>query len=278
MRDKLATETGSPGGFTFIERLAGHPDGGTRLLEAAENPAVLRLAALFGGTGGNLEYRKANGTGASPENPTLAQMAQAALTVLNRDPDGFVLMIEGGAIDWGAHANNMNNMIGEVLGFNLAVQTVIDWVEDPTTESTWGNTLVIVTADHETGYLTRAPGIFPHQPLGEVSTSTLALEKTNLATGQRASWQDTNLNDLIDSSEIVYWAWNTGGHSNSLVPLFVKGAGAEWFAGKINLADPDPVRGAYLDNTGVFSVVDSASLSEPCSTRYPVYLPVMLRN
>ncbi len=86
MRDKLAAESGSPDAFTFVERLAGSPDGGARLLAAADNPSVLRLAGLFGGFGGNLEYRKANGTGASLENPTLAQMAQAALTVLSSRP------------------------------------------------------------------------------------------------------------------------------------------------------------------------------------------------
>ncbi len=111
-------------------------------------------------------------------------------------------MIEGGAIDWAAHANNMDQMVGEVLGFNAAVQTVIDWVDDPTTASTWANTLVIVTADHETGYLTQAPNTFPNQPLGEIITATLALEKTNLATGLRASWQDTNPNNQIDTWRI----------------------------------------------------------------------------
>jgi hypothetical protein len=60
--------------------------------------------------------------------------------------------------------------------------------------------------------------------------------------------------------------------------LFVKGAGAELFAAKIDPADLDPVRGAYLDNTDVFSVMDSASFSYPCPLRYPVFLPVMLKK
>jgi alkaline phosphatase len=278
MRNKLAAESGSPGAFTLVERLAGSPDGGARLLATADNPSLLRLAGLFGGVGGNIEYRKANGSDANLENPTLAQMARAALLVLARDHAGFVLMIEGGAIDKAAHANNMDQMVGEVLGFNEAVQTVIDWVDDPATASTWANTLVIVTADHETGYLTQAPNIFPNQPLGEITTTTLALEKTNLATGLRASWLDTIPNGQIDREETVYWAWNTGGHTNSLVPLFAKGAGSEMFATKIDPADLDPVRGVYLDNTDVFSVMDSASVSDPCSPRYPVFLPVMLKK
>jgi alkaline phosphatase len=278
MRDKLAAENGTPGAFTFVERLHSHPNGGTRLLNAADDPSVLRLAGLFGGSGGNLEYQRADGSGASLENPTLAQIAQAALTVLSRDPNGFVLMIEGGAIDWAAHANNMDQMVGEVLDFNAAVQTVVDWVDDPATEGTWENTLVIVTADHETGYLTHAPGDFPNHPLGEISATTLALEKTNLGTGYRASWQDTNINNRIDALETVFWSWNTTHHTNSLVPLFAKGAGAELFAVKTDLANPDPVRGAYLDNTDVFSVMEKASVSDPCFPRYPVFLPVLMNK
>jgi len=278
MRDKLAAESGSPGAFTFVERVAGHSDGSARLLNAAENPAVLRLAGLFGGSSGTLEYRLADGSGANPENPTLAQMAQAALLVLGRSPDGFVLMIEGGAIDKSAHANNMNQMVGEVLDFNATVQTVIDWVDDPANDSTWDNTLVIVTADHETGYLTQAPNALPNQPLGEITPTTLAWEKTDLGTDKRASWHDTDTNNQIDALETVYWAWNTSGHSNSLVPLFAKGAGADLFASKTDPANPDPVRGPYLDNTDVFSVMDSASVSDPCSPRYPIFLPVMLKK
>jgi len=278
MRDKLASESGLPGAFTFVERLTGYADGGNRLLDAADNPTVLRLAGLFGGTSGNLEYRLADGSGASPENPTLAQMAQAALTVLNRDSDGFVLLIEGGAIDKAAHDNKMNEMIGEVVGFNEAVQAVIDWIDEPDNNSDWTNTLVIITADHETGYLSRSPGAYPNQPLGDVNATTLAMEKTVLGAGRRASWQDLNTNNLIDPQETVYWSWNSGGHTNSLIPLFAKGAGAELFSGKINPAYIDPVRRAFLDNTDVFNVLERAGLGAPCPASYAVYLPTIIQK
>jgi alkaline phosphatase len=42
------------------------------------------------------------------ENPTLSQLTTAALTVLNKDPDGFWLMVEGGDVDWAAHDNNLD--------------------------------------------------------------------------------------------------------------------------------------------------------------------------
>lgn len=259
MRDKLAAESGQPAAFTFVERIAGSLDGGARLLAAAQNPEVARLAGLFGGTGGNLEYRLADGSGHDPENPTLAEMTTAALAVLSRNPYGFVLMIEGGAVDWASHGNNMDRMVGEMIGFNQAIQAVSDWVEDPDNDSRWDNTLVMVTGDHETGYLTAGPGVFPDQPLGAINASTLALEKPIAGSGRRASWEDTDGNSQIDSGETVYWAWNSGSHVNTLIPVYVKGAGAELVAQYAT--GNDPVRGPYLDNTDLFKVMDAVILA-----------------
>lgn len=272
IRSRLAAQAATLPGFAFIERTDGRADGGERLLRAAANPAVRRLVGLFGGSSGNLDYRLADGSGASPENPGLAQMAQAALQVLSRDPDGFVLMIEGGAIDWGAHANQMDAVVGEVIGFDQAVQAVSEWVDDPASPATWSNTLLIVTADHETGYLSAAPGRFPDQPFGPVTPATLALEKTVSGTGLRASWDDRDSDDHIDANETVYWAWNTSGHSNSLVRLYARGAGA---TGLISAADlTDPRRGPYLDNTQIFPAMQTAAFTASCKVNF---LPVAVR-
>jgi alkaline phosphatase len=269
MRDKLAGESGQPDAFVFVERLAGSPDGGQRLLTAANLTSTTRLAGLFGGTGGNLDYRLADGSGHSPENPTLAEMTEAALTVLSRNPNGFVLLVEGGAIDWAGHSNNMDQMVGEMLGFNEAVEAVIAWVDDPDNGSGWDNTLVIVTGDHETGYLTAAPNQFPDVPLGPVNASTIALEKVIAGTNRRASWDDLNNNNVIDPGETVYWAWNSGGHSNILVPLYARGTGAGQIAAYTTSSDL--VRGAFLDNTDVFRVIDNAFRT------YRIFIPMCVR-
>jgi alkaline phosphatase len=252
-RDKLASDSGQPGSWTFVERVSGSPDGAARLLAAARDPEVKRLVGLFGGEGGNFEWRMADGSGSNPENPTLADCAEAALDVLGRNPNGFVLMIEGGAIDWANHANNLNLMIGEEIDFDNAVQKVVDWVGSSDNRSSWDNTLVIVTGDHECGYLTAGPRVFPNEPLGEVSDRTLALEKRIVSSGRRASWEDENGNDDIDEGEMVYWAYNSPGHTNQLVPLYVRGAGSERFLGYAT--GSDPVRGSYIDNTSIFDVI-----------------------
>ena len=249
IKTKLRNESGQDGKHFLVERQSGQ-DGGDNLITASNDPDVFKLAGLFDQT-----YRLADGSGYNSENPTLSESSTAALNVLNRNPNGFILMIEGGAIDWGGHAMNLNYVVGEMIDFNDAVQTVINWIEDPSNGSDWNNTLLIVTGDHETGYLTAGPGIFPNQPLGTVNGSTLALEKIDNNTGFRASWDDLNGNSRIDTGEPVNWSWNTSSHTNSLIPFYVKGVGAGLFA--TYATNNDPVRGPYIDETNVFSVMNS---------------------
>ncbi len=257
IRNKLLNESGTPGAFTYVERISGQPDGGARLLQAANPITVTRMAGLFGVPGGGLGYQLSNGSGNNPENPTLVEMANAALIVLNRNPNGFVLLIESGEVDHSAHNNNLDQEIGEELTFFDVVKTVTDWVDSPTTNSTWENTLVLATADHETGYLTAGPGILPDNlhPIGPITPSTLALEKLVSGTPNRASWEDTNSNNLIDNGEKVYWAWNSGTHTKSLVPFYAHGLGAGMV--KCLASKTDPVRGKYFDNSQVFDIASS---------------------
>ena len=275
IRDKLWQEDSASNAFSFVERVSGSPDGSQRLLEAAADTHVKRLAGLFGGNDGNIDYRLADGSGYNPEDPTLVEMAQAALAVLSRESNGFVLMIEGGAIDWASHNNNMDQMIGEQIDFNMAVQAVVDWVESPLNGSSWENTLVIVTADHETGYLTAGPGIFPNQGLGPVDQLTLGLEKPINGSNLRASWDDTHNPGVIDPDETVYWAWNTNGHTNTLVPVFVKGIGSELIPTYPTASDP--VRGPYFDNTDIFEIMDAVTL-RAFPTEHRTFLPILMKN
>lgn len=151
--------------------------------------------------------------------PTLDVMTRGALNVLDNDSDGFFLMIEGGAIDWAGHANQSGRLIEEQADFNKAVNAVCDWVEQ---NSSWSETLVIVTGDHETGYLTGTKDAY-----------------------------DAVLNN--GKGVMPTMAWNSGNHTNQLIPFFAKGMGAELFK---KVADEhDPVRGNYLDNTEISTVI-----------------------
>jgi alkaline phosphatase len=78
-------------------------------------------------------------------NPPLPELTEKALRILSKDADGFFLVIEGSQIDWAAHDNRENELVSEVLDFDRAVGVAMDFAERD------GRTLVVVTADHETG-------------------------------------------------------------------------------------------------------------------------------
>lgn len=77
--------------------------------------------------------------------PDLAELTEKALEILSRDEDGFFLMVEGSQIDWAGHENEHEWLVDETLDFDRAVGVVMDFAERD------GRTLVVVTADHETG-------------------------------------------------------------------------------------------------------------------------------
>jgi len=87
-----------------------------------------------------------------PDNPEphLSDLTVRALEILSRDTDGFFLMVEGGAIDWACHGNKPEEAIGETLEFSKSIQKTLDFLK---ARGELPVTLIIVTADHETGGL-----------------------------------------------------------------------------------------------------------------------------
>ena len=83
------------------------------------------------------------------ESISLADMVQAGINVLDNDEEGFFLMTEGGKIDWSCHANDAKTSIMDTIALSDAVQVAIDFAAEHPEE-----TLIIVTADHETGGMT----------------------------------------------------------------------------------------------------------------------------
>ncbi len=117
----------------------------------------------------------------------LPEATMAAIRILNINPKGFFMMIEGSQIDWAAHDNNSEQVVKEMLDFDNTIGQVIDFARKD------GNTLVIITADHETGGLALLGGKFGSDNLKAVFT--------------------------------------TKNHSGIPVPVFAFGPGAENFSG-----------------------------------------------
>jgi alkaline phosphatase len=104
-----------------------------------------RILGLFGNGGTVPEYRRT----ADTTEPHLAEMAAAALKVLEKNRHGFFLMVEGSQVDWANHANDSAYQLGEMLAFDDAVRVVRAWIDADRERRE--NTLLVVVADHDTG-------------------------------------------------------------------------------------------------------------------------------
>ena len=95
------------------------------------------------GIGGKVEaYKPSDLT----EQPTLADMTEAALTVMAAEKGKpFALFVEAGDVDFALHDNNLDNAIGAVYSGEAAIRVIIDWVEK---NSNWDESVMIVTGDH----------------------------------------------------------------------------------------------------------------------------------
>lgn len=127
----------------------------------------------------------------------LMQATDRALEYLGGQKENFFLMIESSQIDWGGHDNDADYLIAETIEFDKVIGRCLDYAEEQ------GNTLVVVTADHETGGFTLS-----------------SERKTNPDTGKEYS----DYNSIAPT-------FSTGGHSTTLIPVFAWGRGSQNFRG-----------------------------------------------
>ena len=164
------------------------------------------------------------------EDLTLSQVVKAGIEVLHTPENTpFFLMVEGGKIDWFAHANNAKATIEETLDFSKAIEVALEFYRQHPDE-----TLIVVTADHETGGFTMGRKGY--------TVDFSALDQTVANTGKKdgksyelsAEEQKELLRATNEASRL---GWTTTGHSGGNVPVFAIGAGSEAFAGKMDNTD-----------------------------------------
>jgi len=161
-----------------------------------------------------------------PSVPTLVDMTKAALNYLDDNPNGFYLSIEGGACDWAMHGNSMGRMIEEHTDFNNAVQAVIDYLDAGTNGNNWGNTLLIVTSDHD------------HNLYGPESDAIAFQDVSDEGPG-------------VNPGHI----WHDNSHGNQLVPAWIRGKNADLFRELVDGSPHDPVHGRYIDQADLGSIM-----------------------
>ena len=135
----------------------------------------------------------------------LTNATKLAIESLSSNEEGFFLMIEGAQIDWGGHDNDAEYLISELIDFDNTIGVALDFAKLN------GETLVIVTADHETGGFTLA--------------------------------QDNGDYNKIKP------VFSTGGHSATMIPVFAKGPNADDFGGIYeNTAIYNKMKSLFFEN------------------------------
>ncbi|WP_051039221.1 alkaline phosphatase [Nostoc sp. PCC 7524] len=200
------------------------------------------------------------------ENPTLVDLTKAALNVLGKDKDGFWLMVEGGDIDWAAHDDNMDNLIGTMNDFDKAVEEVISWINK---NGGWSKNLLLVTADHD-HYLT----------LNNDFVSKLSPNANpNLARGLKYNAKEITYNKHNPQDAGHFWGSDPtqkylwGSHTNRPVPVYFQGAYSSvltrYLGQKVQFTDSSGtytapgIRG-LLDQSHIFQAM-KAALTTPAS-------------
>jgi alkaline phosphatase len=137
----------------------------------------------------------------APDEPTLAEMTHQAITLLNRDPDGFFLMVEGSQVDWACHANDPAMAATEFLAFDQAVQEALAFAVSDR------HTLVLVCPDHDTGGL--ALGVRNRPAPRTIDDLTAPLRQMRLSAFgiERKLADSTITNATVVTAHIEAW-WN----------------------------------------------------------------------
>jgi len=197
------------------------------LAATAAAPDTRRLLGLFANQ--ELFRQRAEGQGDAYDPPvTLAELTNAAISVLSQNENGFFLMVEESAVDRMAHRNNARLTLKGVLELDRAVQVALSYAaRDPAT-------LVIVTADHECGGLAIAGSddpAYPYEPSSRMIDTTLAGEDGPFP--------------VAGTDFAFMMGWATTGHTAAAVPVTSVGPGAERLTG-------------FFDNTDLFHAMADA--------------------
>lgn len=151
---------------------------------------------------------------AEESNPTLAQMTEKAISLLSGTEEGFFLMVEGGAMDESAHVSDVIELTKQMRAFDDAVSLGLRFAaENP-------DTIVIVTADHDTG------GLQPKAEADKFVSANKTAYHTKAMLEYEAELQKANPD--IDLSTLPY-RFTTIAHTNNKVQVFAIGYGTEIF-------------------------------------------------
>lgn len=192
--------------------------------------------------------------------PSLEEMTTSAIDRLNKNKDGFFLMVEGSQIDWAGHDNDIVGAMSEMEDFEKAFKAAIEFAKKDK------HTLVVATADHSTGgYSIGSDGIYnwfsepikatkrtPDFIAAEIAKGNdvegtlrkyidleLTTEEIQSVKAAAEKKKATDIDNAIEEiiNERSHTGWTTGGHTGEDVPVYAFGPSSHRFAGQIENTD-----------------------------------------
>ena len=154
---------------------------------------------------------------------TQADLVRASIDFLyDENGEGFFVMSEGCRIDWASHGNDTKAVILETLSLSDAVAEAVRFYNEHPDE-----TLIVVTADHETGGLT----------LSWEKGYNLYFDKLEEISCSKDKVSEEERERMNEISHEAHIGWTTGDHSAANVPVFAIGAGSGLFSGRMDNTD-----------------------------------------
>ncbi|EWG11636.1 alkaline phosphatase [Cytobacillus firmus] len=194
------------------------------------------------------------------DTPSLKDMTASAIERLNKDKDGFFLMVEGSQIDWAGHDNDIVAAMSDMEDFEQAFKAAVEFAKKDK------HTLVVATADHSTGgYSIGSDGIYnwfsepikaakrtPDFMAQEIANGAgveetlkeyidLDLKEEEIQSVKKAA-ETKKAADIDNAIEEIFnqrshTGWTTGGHTGEDVPVYAFGPASDRFAGQIENTD-----------------------------------------
>lgn len=181
--------------------------------------------------------------------PSLEEMTDKAIQTLNKNDNGFFLMVEGSQIDWAGHAHDAAWAMHDTAAFEKAVKAAVDFAKKD------GNTLVVIAGDHETGGMSvggygkyaanpeilrnvKATGDRMAQELNQDRSNAKKVlkkyAKIDISDEQAKKIQAADkpanaINDVVSEHALV--GWTSSQHTGVDVPLYAFGPGSDLFTG-----------------------------------------------
>ena len=214
--------------------------------------------------------------------PSLAEMTAKAIELLSQNEKGFFLMVEGSKVDWAAHANDPIGLISDILAFDAAVKTALDFAK------TNQNTMIIAMSDHGNGGISIGSALSNSTYSTDPVQKFIAPLKNAKLTGEGISAKLDNdrgniqevmakyygISDLTDDEADKIKKTSAGSMNYAVGPMMSARASLGWTTS--GHTGEETVLFSYLPGNGrITGVIENIDVAKICAGIWGIDLPAL---